>query len=722
MDETYTYAYEFTRGEHRGFCYQTGMAAFAEMLVGGRLVSCGFQAGGIGADGLTAILNGQTAWFDPASYNWPCTFRLEADGQSLISGWEFESFGQRRDGIWLVADLSLKNAAAGVGVTLRTRLDGTAMLARTLLVHNLTDRPLALSRVSPMSGGLEQCFAGFAGGAAGETPYEAGYMRSAQWANEGEFGWSALPMASTRISGRYPESEHRHPVAFVRNTQTGAVFCIQVAWPGGYHITLDVSQNLRRYHSYERTDSDFVCLGFEAGPDAPAPLRVVAPGETWEAPEVHAGMVYGTLDDAVAENHGHVRNLLSMNRAARSAYVETMIGPGVPYTDEYLDKTLRMSKEVGADVFFIDAGWYSPKDAGDNWDIHLGDWEHRRFGRPMEEIRDAVHAMGMKFGLWMEPERVAERSDVFRTHPEWVATGYDGRMLSPRQLDVSRPEAARHVEECMARVIGLWKLDFFRLDFNLDHLCEGGRNESGGMNENYYARYYENFFGILSRLRSRFPDVIFENCASGGARTDLGILRYFDHTWVSDWMSSPRNFRIVSGMTLALPPEYIDRMLFGNYGWRTGSVDFELDLLLFARPTLGPIDTPNAPPNPLLAEKLKRRVALYKEFVVPFLAGCRVYHHTAVHRGAHPAGLGILEYAARDKRRGMLGVFALAGCAEEEVRVRPRGLHPGYTYRVTFLTDMETVERPGLELMRDGLPVAGLAPICSRVMLFEAIG
>src|SRR5690606_3574085 len=123
-----------------------------------------------------------------------------------------------------------------------------------------------------------------------------------------EFDWSALPMASTRVSGRYPESEHRHPIAFVRNTQTGSVFCMQVAWPGGYHITLDVSQNLRRYRSYERTDSEFVSLSFEAGPDAPAPLRVLAPGEAWEAPEIHAGMVCGTLDDAVAENHAHVRN------------------------------------------------------------------------------------------------------------------------------------------------------------------------------------------------------------------------------------------------------------------------------------------------------------------------------------------------------------------------------------------------------------------------------
>ncbi|NLG36798.1 MAG: alpha-galactosidase [Clostridiales bacterium] len=581
---------------------------------------------------------------------------------------------------------------------------------------------MALGQVSPMSGGLEQCRAGFTDGCATETPYEVGYMRSAQWGNEGEFSWSALPMASTRIYGRYPESEHRHPIAFVRNIQTGSIFCIQVAWSGGYHITLDVSQNLRRYHDWERTGSQFVCLGFEAGPHAPTPLRVLRPGETYETPGVHIGMVYGTLDDAVAENHAHARMLLGMNRTASQAYVEAALGPGMPYTDEYLDNAMRMASEAGADVFFIDAGWYAPPDAGDNWDVHLGDWEHRRFNRSIPEIRDDVHALGMKFGLWMEPERVSERSDAFRDHPERIATGYDGQPLGSRQLDISRSDVAGYIEDCIARVIGEWKLDFFRLDFNVGHLGEGAVNTAEGKPENYFARYYEHLYAMLSRLRSRFPDVIFENCASGGARTDLGILRYFDHTWVSDWLDPPRSFRILSGMTLALPPEYIDRFLFGNYGWRTGDADFELDLLLFARPTLSPIDTPDAPANPVLAGKLRNRIALYKEFVATFIANCRVYHHTQVNPGPHSSGIGILEYAASDKRRGMIGIFGLAGCTDCELCVTPKGLHPGYTYQITFLHSMETARRTGLDIMREGLPIIGMHPLASRVVLFEAVG
>ena len=721
MNQPYTHAYPFVAGESQGFCYQSGMMAFAEMLVNGQLVSCGFQGAGLGNESLTDILNRQKAWFDPASYNWPYTFRLELDGQLLISDWLFERFEQKRDENGLSVELFLKNTSFPVSIALCTRLDGTAVMSRLLRIHYSGSRPAAIGRLSPISGGLEQCRAGFTDSLNTETPYQVGYMRNPQWSNEGEFDWSTLPLSSTVITGRYPESEHRHPMALVRNTQTGSCFIIQVAWSGGYQISLDVSQNLRDYHSYERTDSDFLSLSFEAGPHAPAPLRILSPGETYESPDVHIGMIYGGLDEAVAENLTHVRNLLSMGKSASQAYVQNLLCPGVPYTDEFLDQTLRFSQEVGVDVFFIDAGWYSPPEAGHNWGVHLGDWEQRRFKRPLLEIGDKVHAMGMKFGLWMEPEHIMKHSDACRQHPEWTTTAYGQPGNSLQQLDVSRPEVARYVEESIAGVIGGYQLDFFRLDFNLDHLGEGAYNDIAGKKENYYARYYENFYAILSRLRSRFPNVIFENCASGGARTDLGILRYFDHTWVSDWMNSPRNFRVINGMSLALPPEYIDRIVFTNLGWWTGSVDFELDLMLFARITLGPIDTAFAPPNPLLAQKLKQRISFYKDFVVPFLPGCRVYHHTPVHRGAHPKGAGVLEYAAEDKSRGIIGAFGLAGCEIQDLCLKPKGLNPAWNYQLTFLKSMARLERPGMEIMRDGLPIQGLSPINSQVIAYKAV-
>ena len=118
------------------------------------------------------------------------------------------------------------------------------------------------------------------------------------------------------------------------------------------------------------------------------------------------------------------------------------------------------------------------------------------------------------------------------------------------------------MEEQISRVISENELDFFRLDYNVGNIGAGFQSIRDGYVENNYWRYYEALYAIFAQLRQRFPNVIFENCASGGARTDIGMVRYFSHTWVTDWQIAPRSFSITNGMTSALPPEYVDR-LFG---------------------------------------------------------------------------------------------------------------------------------------------------------------
>ena len=95
-----------------------------------------------------------------------------------------------------------------------------------------------------------------------------------------------------------------------------------------------------------------------------------------------------------------------------------------------------------------------------------------------------------------------------------------------------------------------------------------------GYVENGYWRYYEALYAIYERLRARFPDVIFENCAGGGGRTDIGMVRRFSHTWVTDWQIAPRSFTITNGMTMALPPEYVDRLIGGQSGHIDGRLRF----------------------------------------------------------------------------------------------------------------------------------------------------
>ena len=107
-----------------------------------------------------------------------------------------------------------------------------------------------------------------------------------------------------------------------------------------------------------------------------------------------------------------------------------------------------------------------------------------------------------------------------------------------------------------------------------------------GFVESSYWRYYEALYAVYERLRARYPDVIFENCAGGGGRSDLGLVSLFSHTWVTDWQIAPRAFSITNGMTMALPPEHVDRLIAGQNGHITGRRGLSARLLLFVRPTL----------------------------------------------------------------------------------------------------------------------------------------
>ena len=247
------------------------------------------------------------------------------------------------------------------------------------------------------------------------------------------------------------------------------------------------------------------------------------------------------------------------------------------------------------------------------------------------------------------------------------------------------------------------------------------QNRRGDYIESAFWRYYEAQYAIYDRLRARFPQVIFENCAGGGGRTDLGIVRRFSHTWVTDWQIAPRSFAITNGMTMALPPEYVDRLIGGQSGHTRADFDFQARLLLFVRPTIGftcPLDMGW---NPLLLAKLRRLVELYKNFIRPFMPESRIYHHTPVVNSIEPQGWGVLELASADHLCGICGLFQLAAPTFPEYTLRLRGLDVGHRYRVTFDNSGQTCEMDGVALMQQGLTIRLEGALTSELLVFEAV-
>ncbi|MFA6291981.1 MAG: alpha-galactosidase, partial [Victivallales bacterium] len=653
--------------------YRSGLAVYEESLINGRFVGRGWNGSG--------AVNFYDGRINPSEHPTSQAFWLEIDGQLLASDWSLAGFEKDECGkdspAGIHAVVTLRHNIRPVTVKVHTKLDGTPVITRWIEVTNTGKCPAALSAAYSWSGVLQKTNRYKSHLGQTESPlYSIGYFDDVNWANEGDFHWFDLPRAGYRVDGRYRRNRHRHPMFVLRNNATGEHFIGQLAWSGGYSFEFDLDADNRSSDSPAR-------LFFRAGPDAPPPQRIIERGETVAAPEMHLGMTFGDLDTALQAMHAHMRRSVFMPQPrGRGGWIESGIGPEIEMTPEQIVHAINVAGEVGAEVFFIDAGWYAP---ANKWCTKVGDWkvDAERFPNGLAPYRELVRSKGMLWGLWMDAERIGAESEMAKERPEWLAEGYDCQKQGGGQIDLTNPEVAKWMEAQICRVIEEHQLDFFRLDYNTNP-GPGIREVRSGFVENGYWRYYETLYGIYDRLRARFPEVIFENCAGGGGRTDIGMVRRFSHTWVTDWQIAPRSFSITNGMTMALPPEHVDRLIFGQSGHIAGDFEFQSRTLLFVRPTFGVSYPSGSEANPILALKLKRWITLYSDFVRRFMATGRIYHHTPEVSGRDPQGWGVLELASEDRSRGICGLFQLSAPTQPEYLLRLRGLDASRKYRVTF--------------------------------------
>jgi len=204
---------------------------------------------------------------------------------------------------------------------------------------------------------------------------------------------------------------------------------------------------------------------------------------------------------------------------------------------------LAAAKEIGCEIFVVDAGWYG---AGEGpWYAQAGDWREKHnaaFRGRMVDFAEEVRAAGLGYGLWMEPERFAAGAPARKAHPEWFVETSDGMA----RIDLEQPAARDYLKGEISRLVDTYKLAWMKVDFNF-HL---GRDATGRELSGYYQAWYR----LLDELRAAHPETFFEGCASGGLRSDLTTLRHFDVHFLSDTVNPVDILRITQGALLRLPP------------------------------------------------------------------------------------------------------------------------------------------------------------------------
>lgn len=686
------------------FRYDGGVAVYTERLENGRLISSDFQGAGMPLHD-DAVLHGHRGV--PA-------FLLELDGRDASFGWRFggwktETVPDGRE----KGELTLLSERFGVSLRVVTLCCDCAVMTRQLYLKNLTEHPVSITKAAPLAGSLWQQSDNVNDSADGleKNVFSVGSFRGRKWGMEGIFAWTDIPgNMELAFGSEIGKSGHGHPFAIVKNKIWGGYFLCQLAWSSNWKF--------RFFHEFTANPSvngQDTRLLFSVGPDAPAPMRVIAPGEELALPAVHFGLQYGNLDDSIQSLHSYQRRYL-LARPAGGQELVSYDGWGYhgwDYKEDILFREIDRAAELGAEIYMVDAGWYG--DAGTGWHDTVGDWETSRLPHDLYPIIDYAHKKGLKFGLWVEPESAGRNSRLAKEHADWFTKLYG--VTAELSLDLSNPAVEEWLLGQLRGILDRYPIDLLRLDSNTSYI--NGFAENSGYTENILWRYCEALYRIFDRIREEYPDLMLENCAAGGARTDLGMMQRFSKTQISDWFRLPRAIRLISGMSMCLPPE----CLLIQYGeaidaYRCGSAETQMQMTILGVPKISGISPIEEPVNPTLWKLLTRYIGIYKDFIRPIQRTCRVFHHTPVIPGVSGTGWAALEFAAPEGDRGYLFVSRLPETKEDTFTINPRGFDTGKQYCLTFCASGKTFRLDG-QTMMNGIPILLESSLTSELILIK---
>jgi alpha-galactosidase len=369
------------------------------------------------------------------------------------------------------------------------------------------------------------------------------------------------------------------------------------------------------------------------------------------------------------------------------------------FDEEKLLEIAKAASAIGVELFVLDDGWFGVRNE-DN--CSLGDWVVNTDKLPggIKGVAEKVNALGMKFGLWFEPEMISKDSDLYRAHPDWCLHVEGRRRTDSRNqlvLDFSRPEVCDYIIESVSSVLRSAPIAYVKWDMNRSLLEAASVSLDAGKKQETFHRYMLGLYSVLEKITSDFPDILFESCSGGGGRFDPGMLYYMPQTWTSDDTDAVERLKIQHGTSFvypaismgahvsAVPNHQVHRstpLIARIHTAMAGNLGLELDLSKLSQDE---------------TDMLKAHIALYRNEVRDLVQFGRMYRLLSPFEGNMTAWLFVNE----DKSKAVLFFFRVLAEAQEPFRtIRLVGLDPEKTYREAVF---------GKEYLGDMLMNAGLS-------------
>ena len=273
-------------------------------------------------------------------------------------------------------------------------------------------------------------------------------------------------------------------------------------------------------------------------------------GETFYAPEVILSYTDQGMNRLSQNLHSCIRHHICRGKyktEVRPVLVNSWEAAYFDFTGETLYNLAKEARSLGIDMLVLDDGWFGKRDDDNSG---LGDWyvNEKKLGETLGGLVKRVNDLGVKFGIWIEPEMVSEDSDLYREHPEWAITIPGRKPVRSRNqlvLDFSRKEVRDEIFKRICAVLDQGNVEYIKWDMN--------RSLADIYAPNVTYDYVLGVYDFLEKLTNRYPDILIEGCSGGGGRFDAGMLYYTPQIWCSDNTDAINRTRIQYGTSFFYP-------------------------------------------------------------------------------------------------------------------------------------------------------------------------
>ena len=590
----------------------------------------------------------------------------------------------------------LKDISRDVRVELQYDIDpDSGILARSARIENHTGKPLVVQQAAAATWTV------LSGPGAGPTGNDyVLHSLSGRWAGEWHLDHRPVLPSQTVLESRRGSTGQQNNPWFAltpagTSEDTGPVWFGALAWSGSWRITVepDIMRRIRVTGGYNPFDFSYR----------------LAPGESLDTPVFFAGYTPGGLGEASRLlQRFELTHVLPQapHPRARPVLYNSWEATEFNVNEAGQVKLAEMASRIGVERFVMDDGWFG---ARDNDHAGLGDWvvNPRKFPHGLQPLIERVHALGMDFGLWVEPEMVNPDSDLYRQHPDWVLS-FPGRPRTEGRnqlvLNLARQDVRDHLFHVLDDLLTHNDIAFLKWDYNRNWTEPGWSEQKPEDQQRVYVAYVQNLYWILQHLRERHPKLEIESCSGGGGRVDLGIMRLTDEVWPSDNTDPFDRLSIQDGFTYAYTPGVMMAWVTDSPNWvNQRSTSLEYRFLSSMQGSLG-IGADLTRWNEQDFQTAKRLTAEYKSIRMTVQQGL-LYRLISPRDGSEYSAT---QSVSSDGRQAVLFAFLHSSTLLNPYpRIHLKGLDPQARYRLGVvagkLEEGTPVEASGAYWMSEGI-------------------